>query len=108
MHPSVHEPVCVCVCVCVHARVCVFACMPAVCTQILCSEGIARFDLLQCRQLLIPLLACTELTQATLVLVAPKLVHFNTKWSRVEMSYIQAQPKDVSTKRQNHTLYLGR
>lgn len=38
----------------------------------------------------------------------PELVHFNTKWSRIEMSYIQVQPKDVSTKRQNHTLYLGR
>lgn len=88
--------------------VCVRACVPAVCTQILCSEGIARFDVLQCRQLLIPLLACTELMQATLVLLPQKLVHFNAKWSKIEISYIQVQPEDISTKRQNHTLYLGR
>lgn len=87
-------------------EVCVL--LPAVCTRILCSEGIARFDVLRCRQLLIPLLACTELMQAMLVLVTKKLVHFNAKWNKIEMSYIQVQPGDVSTKRQNHTLYLGR
>lgn len=37
-----------------------------------------------------------------------KPVHLNAKWSKIEMSYIQVKPGDVSTKRQNHTLYLGR
>lgn len=44
-----NAPVCAraCACVYVHAWVYVFfAFVPAVCTQILCSEGIARFDVL--------------------------------------------------------------
>lgn len=60
-------------CVCVYVLVeCVFACVPAVCTQTLCSEGIACFDVLGCGQLLIPLLACTALMQAALVLLPEK------------------------------------
>lgn len=99
-----------------HNLVCVFARVPAVCTQIPCSEGIALFDVLGCKAS-----ADTPISlhraDASYASASPpskkktqkrKTVHFNAKWNKIEISHIEVQPGDVSTKRQNHTLYLGR
>lgn len=96
------------VCVCVHSAVCVFS------THALCvhSDSVFRGNCsLWCSQMQptadSPI--SSHQADASYASASPsKLVHFNAKWNKTEMSCIQVQPGDVSTKTQNHTLYLGR
>lgn len=73
-----------CTRLCTSLRLCVRACL-SVCFFCICARcvhpdpvfrGNCSLWCSQCRELLIPLLACTELMQATLVLVPPKTGSF--------------------------------
>lgn len=103
-----YAPVCARACVCTCTPECVL-CMRARCVH---SKSVFRGN---CSLWCSPMQASADTpislhgADASYASASPqKPVYFNAKWSKIGISYIQAQPEDVSTKRQNHTLYLGR
>lgn len=104
--PSLMPTVCTRVCVSVRVCLSVCFCMHARCLH---SDFVFRGNCsLWCS--LMQATADTPISlhraDASYASASPqKLVHFNVKWSKIEINYIQLQPGDVSTKRQNHTLF---